>query len=74
MYQTIEPEPVMTYTHTKVQSQWSVGSKDTAETKGGTDEQTDAGDCITSHANAVSKDHSMYVVSLLWYKFTVTIH
>ena len=39
----------MTYSHAKVQGQQSVGSEDRVETNG----QTDGGDCITSHGNAV---------------------
>jgi len=35
----------------KNQCQWSVGSKDRVET----DQQIDVGDCITFHANVVSK-------------------
>ena len=42
----------MTYPHAKVQGQRSIGSK--TEWKQ-TDGQTDGGDCITSHANAVGK-------------------
>jgi len=41
---------VMTYLHAKVQGQQSVGSEGRVETNG----WTDGGDCITSHANAVS--------------------
>ena len=41
----------MTYLHAKVLGQQSVGSKDRVETN----ERTDGGDCITSHANAVGK-------------------
>ena len=47
----------MTYSHEKVQGQWSVGSEDRVETNGRTgrwtDGLTDVGDCITSVANAV---------------------
>jgi len=41
----------MTYSRTKVQGQQSVASEDRVET----DEETDRGECITSHANVVSK-------------------
>ena len=47
----------MTYPHTKVQGQWSVGSKDRVETNG----QTDGGDCITSLANAVCNKYILKV-------------
>jgi len=40
---------VMTYSHAKIQGQWSVGSKDRVETN----VWTDGANCITSHANAV---------------------
>ena len=40
---------LMTYSHAKVQSQWSVGSEDRVETNG----RTDGGDCITSLANVI---------------------
>ena len=42
----------MTYSHAKIQGQRSVGSEDRVETNG----QTDGGDCITFHANAVGKN------------------
>ena len=38
---------VMIYLQTEVKGQWSVDSEDKVETNGG--------DCITSHANAVGK-------------------
>ena len=44
----------MNYLHAKVQGQRSVGSEDRVETNGRTDGRMDAGNCITSHANAVS--------------------
>ena len=47
---------VMTYSHAKVQGQWSIGSEDRVETNERTDGQTDGGDCITSLANAVDKN------------------
>ena len=40
---------VMTRSRAKVQDQQSSGSEDRVETNG----QTDGGECITSHANAV---------------------
>ena len=43
-----------THTHTKIQVQKSVGSKDTVETNGQTDRQTDDTDCFIFPANAVS--------------------
>jgi len=39
----------ITYSLAKIQAQWSVSSEDRVETNG----QTDGGDRITSHANAV---------------------
>ena len=45
----------ITYSHGKVQGQWSVGSENGVETNGRTDGQTDEGDCITSRINAVGK-------------------
>jgi len=39
----------ITYSLAKIQAQWSVSSEDRVETSG----QTDGGDRITSHANAV---------------------
>ena len=46
---------VMTYSHAKVQGQWSAGPKDRVEsTEKQMDGQTDGSDCITSLANAVS--------------------
>ena len=48
---------VMTYLQANVHGQRSVGSEDRVETNGQTDEQTDRGDCITSHANVVGKNY-----------------
>ena len=42
---------VMTYSYSKVQGQWSVGSKDSKN------EWSDRSDCMTSLANAVDKYH-----------------
>ena len=56
---------VMNYSHAEVQGQRSVGSEDIKQTNERTDgqieRQTDGGDCITSHANAVGK-HSVNAV------------
>jgi len=49
---------VVTFSHAKVQGQWSVRSEDRMETNG----QTDGGDCITSLANAVG-NHSLKLQS-----------
>ena len=40
---------VMSYSHAEVEGQRSVGSEDRVETNG----QTNRGDCIASHANAI---------------------
>jgi len=44
----------MTYSHAKVQDQWSVGSEGRVETNGQTDGRTDGGNCIISNANMFS--------------------
>ena len=44
---------VMTYSHAKVQGQWSVGSEDRVETNG----QMEGGDCVTSLTNVVGKNN-----------------
>ena len=46
----------MAYSDAKVQGQRSVGSEDKLETN----EQTDRGDCITSHVNAVAKNYILF--------------
>ena len=48
---------VMTHTHAKGQCQKSVGLKDRVERDRRTGRRTDGGQCITSRANAVGKDH-----------------
>jgi len=51
----------VSHTHAKDQGQRSVGLEDRVET----DKQTDIGDCITYHANAVSNNNHLQNCQIL---------
>ena len=58
---------VMTYSHAKFEvNGQSVQWKQT-------EEQTDGGDCITSRANAVSKNAHLYITFILLAKFRLHV-
>ena len=57
------PAMIVVYSQAKVQGQQSVGSEDTVETNGRTDE----GDCITSLANEYVYSHKMQTEQLKQY-------
>ena len=60
---------VIAYLHAEVRGQRSVGTEDSVETKGRTEEltdrRTDGGDCITCHVNAVDTDGILFDVKRL---------